>query len=308
MMHFVSALMGQAAAGLVPCGWGSLPPCQLCDLLVLLQNVLNFVMFTLAPAIGVLMFIYAGIKVLFAAQNPSKISEGFNLMKTTAIGLLLIFGAYMFTNFIIRLLGDAGGVSFENWNTIQCTNPTATSIPIGGGGGPLPTFTGGGGRGGGGGGSGTFEDCTDPAGVAKYNNEPYPPKNDPGLNTLISCITDNMSKLDPGTGLGEQSSFDKKYEVCNYTRGATTCSSSCSHSVKSCHYGGQNGSTGAMAVDFGHNGWSSQSVGQEIVNAANQCPGTQDARCEDNLGQRLNCTDPGVTHVHVTEKGCNSSD
>src|SRR3989344_7930631 len=272
--------LGASAAGVVPCA----EDCQICDLFVLTQNVLNFVMFRLAPMIAVVLFVWAGFKIVLASTNPGKVSEGFSLMKYAAIGLLLIFGSWMFTNFVMQLLADKSGAAITSWDKIVCKNPTATyptpTTPPGGGGGP-----------GTGGGEWTpAPECSDMAAVAKKYNEPYPtPTNAPALDSLIGCIKGKMGSA----ALGEESSFDKKYTSCNFTRGLSICSASCSHRVGSGPYGGHGGTTGALAIDFGN-----QLIGDGIIHAADVC-GAKSARCETNTGKIITGTNPSATHVHV---------
>ncbi|MEK7645516.1 MAG: putative Ig domain-containing protein [Patescibacteria group bacterium] len=140
--------------------------------------------------------------------------------------------------------------------------------------------------------------CSQPAQLAASNNEPYPRKNAPELDNLLSCI---RSKL-PGENLGSQFTYDNSYELCNYTRGQRTCTAKCSHAVNSCHYGGKTGSQGSLAVDFGND-----AIGDSIIQAAVSCgvPSAK-ARCENAAGARVNCVGGGATHVHISALSCDA--
>ena len=286
-LNLAAPLDAQAAEllPLVQCGNTGQEPCEICDLFVLLQNVLNFVMFRLAPMIAVVLFVWAGFKIVLASTNPGKVSEGFTLMKYTAIGLLLIFGSWMLTNFVMQLLADKSGAAITSWDKIVCKNPTATyptpTTPPEGGGGWTPA-----------------PECSDMAAVAKKYNEPYPtPTNAPALDSLIGCIKGKMGSA----VLGEESSFDKNNGSCNFTRGVPLCSASCSHRVGSCHYGGHSGTTRALAIHL----WN-QLIGDAIIHAADVC-GAKSARCETSSGNIISCTNPSATHVHVNAVGCDTN-
>ncbi|MBI2062496.1 MAG: putative Ig domain-containing protein [Candidatus Yanofskybacteria bacterium] len=142
--------------------------------------------------------------------------------------------------------------------------------------------------------------CSQPAQLATSNNEPYPRKNAPELVSLINCI---QSKL-PGQSLGSQFTFDDNFELCNYTRGQKSCTTSCSHTVNSCHYGGRAGNQGALAVDFGN-----ELIGDNIIQAAIACgvPSGK-ARCENPAGVNVGCAPgSGANHVHVSAASCDAN-
>lgn len=155
---------GTVVGGLVPCGREGQPACTTCDIFVLASNVINFILFTITPAIAVLLFLIAGFMILLGGANPGLITSGKNIFKTTVYGLLLVFGAWMLTNTILKSLA---GNYFDNqddpWNRVVCVNPTGTGGGTGGGVGGGDGFGGGGFGGGGasgGWGSGTCEGVT----------------------------------------------------------------------------------------------------------------------------------------------------
>ena len=94
------------------------------------------------------------------------------------------------------------------------------------------------------------------------------------------------------------------HELCNYTRGQRSCTTSCSHAVNSCHYGGKTGSEGALAVDFGN-----QAIGDRIIQAAIACgvPSNK-ARCENVAGKNVGCASgSGANHVHISAASCDAN-
>lgn len=302
---------------LVPCGVANdnpdtpqdeRQPCNRCDLFRLLKNIIDFVLIGLMPPAAAILFVWGGFLILMGGANPGLISQGKTIFWNTAIGVVIISSSWLITNTIIRSVA-ADNIAPEWWKfecrvttavsptpitTVTPTpigtatptptatlTPTPTRTPT-----PTPTPIG--------------NLCSQPAQLAASNNEPYPRKNAPELDTLISCIRSRL----PGQNLGSQYTYDNSYELCNYTRGQRTCSTSCSHAVNSCHYGGRTGSQGALAVDFGN-----ELIGANIVQAAIACgvPSGK-ARCENPAGANVSCAPgSGANHVHVSTASCDAN-
>ena len=320
---------------LVPCGTSVNPtPCNQCDLFKLLKNIIDFVLIGLMPPAAAILFVWGGFLILMGGANPGLISKGKSIFWNTAIGVAIVSSSWLITNTIIRSIA-ADNVAPEWWKfecrvtvavspsptptgTITPTptgtatptptgtatptptgtvtptptgtvtptptgtvTPTPTKTPT-----PTPTPTG--------------NLCLQPAQLAASNNVPYPRKNAPELVGLISCI---QSRL-PGQNLGSQYTFDNSYELCNYTRGQRTCTTSCSHAVNSCHYGGRTGSQGALAVDFGN-----ELIGANIIQAAIACGvPSEKARCENAAGVNVGCASgSGANHVHISAASCDAN-
>lgn len=274
------------AAGLVPCGQSEDDPattdikedkpCGTCDVLILVSRVINFVLFTVTPAIAMLLFLIAGFMILLSGANLGLINSGKNIFKTTVYGLILVFGAWMITNTILK---STAGNYFDGqpdpWNKVICVEPGVVIPPP-----PPPPPA-----------------CSGPE-LAQQYNEPYPRQNHPELNDLIDCISSEMGGLT--VNLGTIFTYDNTYELCNYTRGnrVAGCTPSCSHAVNSCHYGGATGINGALAVDYGN-----EDLGDQIISAALRC-GAKSARCENSRGQTVVCSSSSATHVHVNSASC----
>lgn len=149
---------------LVPCGLNSQPAgipktdhdytqdCNQCLLVELGKNVIDMTSFAIVPAIGTLLFLWAGFRILFGARegNPAVVKEGTKIMTATAIGIAIILGAWLITNFILRSIATEQ-VASTPWYQIQCrvgtlkdiVDGTQPSVPTnGGGGGTSPGGTG----------------------------------------------------------------------------------------------------------------------------------------------------------------------
>lgn len=88
--------------------------CTPCDLVRVAVNVSDlFVAFS--GLIMLLIFIYAGILMILSYANPGFLKQAKEAIKYGLIGLVLIFGAYTFVNFLLSALyGGVGDSSAVN--------------------------------------------------------------------------------------------------------------------------------------------------------------------------------------------------
>ena len=237
---------------LVPCGTSVNPtPCNRCDLFKLLKNIIDFVLIGLMPPAAAILFVWGGFLILMGGANPGLISKGKSIFWNTAIGVAIILASWLITNSIIRSLA-ADNIAPEWWK-FQCSvvvtvspSPTPTGTVT-----PTPT--------------GNL--CSQPAQLAASNNEPYPRRNAPELNSLISCVNSRIS------GLIDQNqifTYEQTNDLCNYTRGQRTCGS-CAHATYSCHYGGRDGTQGGLAVDFNANNGNEMALFNELKKLESTC-------------------------------------
>jgi len=117
------------AAGLVPCGRlqndPSTPeedetrPCTICDIFALASRVINFVLFTILPVVAALFYLIGGLMILLSRGDPGLIATGKNWFWNTTWGLVIIFGAWMITNTVLKSLVGDSDIS-NNWFRIEC--------------------------------------------------------------------------------------------------------------------------------------------------------------------------------------------
>ena len=102
------------AAGLVPCGGEGEPACDFCDILQLGDNIVTFFLFPSAelgngigivPLVAGLLFAVGGIFLLFGAGNPSFYEKGKQTLTAVVIGLLIVYGAWVFINTFLTFIG-----------------------------------------------------------------------------------------------------------------------------------------------------------------------------------------------------------
>ncbi len=123
-------------AALVPCGLStddpSTPfderePCTICDTLKLADNIIDFILFIVVPAVAVLMYLIAGLMILLGGANTNLVATGTSIFKTTSYGLVIIFAAWMITNTVIKSLAGESDISTK-WHEIQCSESTRGPI------------------------------------------------------------------------------------------------------------------------------------------------------------------------------------
>lgn len=111
---FVSA---KTVSGLIPCGNvetnGGIAAGQECDfndLILLAQNVINFLIFKLAAPLAAVMFAYAGFLYLTNGGNESKVKQAHDIFWYVFLGLVVALAAWLVVNFILEFFLGTGSV------------------------------------------------------------------------------------------------------------------------------------------------------------------------------------------------------
>jgi len=110
-----------SAKGLVPCGGPDERECTACDLLVLIQNVINFVL-KAAFIICIGLIIYGGFRWMFSFGNESNISSGQKVIMSAIFGLIIVLASWIIVNTILWLLSPKiEGVDIKStWFKLEC--------------------------------------------------------------------------------------------------------------------------------------------------------------------------------------------
>ncbi|MCX6813634.1 MAG: pilin [Candidatus Azambacteria bacterium] len=140
--------------GLVPCGTSYAGhACTICDFFGLIQNIINFLLYVLAP-LATLAAIYIAFLFMFSGGSPAKITEAKEKLWLVIIGIFWVLGSWLVLNTVLNLIVNKGVFPWP-WNQINCevSQPTIQSLPGSGG-----TY-------GGAGASGTYEEPTLPEGT-----------------------------------------------------------------------------------------------------------------------------------------------
>jgi len=158
-------------------------PCNQCLLVELGKNIIDMTFYAIVPSVGTLLFMIAGFIILFNARNGNAagVESGKKIMTNTAIGIAIILGSWLITNFILKSIANEQ-VAGTPWYKIDCRvgnlkDLTDVTLPSVGGGGDGGDGTGGTG---GGTGTGTGAQCGDMNAVCNASScKPF--INDPAL-------------------------------------------------------------------------------------------------------------------------------
>lgn len=101
---------------IIPC---SGTDCNLCSFVNGMNNVIKYLIYTLALPIGAITLAFAGFKYAFAQGNTGVIKEAYEMFRKSIFGLVIALSAWLFVNFIFQQL-----VSAEYnapWSSINCS-------------------------------------------------------------------------------------------------------------------------------------------------------------------------------------------
>ncbi|MDD5340931.1 MAG: pilin [Patescibacteria group bacterium] len=85
------------------------------------------VLLGIVGSIAFIMFIYGGMYMLTSHGNPDMVKKGKDVLTWAIIGLIVIFGSYVFVSFIVSgITGGTGGVKPNTETPITQTQNTTT--------------------------------------------------------------------------------------------------------------------------------------------------------------------------------------
>ena len=129
----ISCLDCPEPGGLVPCGRNcddaetlgcECEPCTLCHFFVMVDNIIDFLLFRIVPVLAALMIAVGGVMYIVAFGKPEMISRAKSLFTAVVIGLLIIYGAWVFINTFLMFIGINEVNEFrtlpQDWWKIPC--------------------------------------------------------------------------------------------------------------------------------------------------------------------------------------------
>jgi len=108
------------AAGLVPCGGPGEDVCTLCHFFVMLDNIIDFLLFRVVPVLGALMIAIGGVMYIISQGKPEMLSRVKSLFTAIIIGLVIIYGAWLIVNLFLTTIGVAEWTGLGTWWEISC--------------------------------------------------------------------------------------------------------------------------------------------------------------------------------------------
>jgi hypothetical protein len=113
-----------ATGGLVPCTGLD---CSLCDILVLIKNIINFLMGAIFALAGGFV-VWGAIEIMTSGGDEGKVSSGRGRITTAIYGIAFALGAWLFIGTLLQVLTNSPSVL--PWNSIQCSSPSLKLTPI----------------------------------------------------------------------------------------------------------------------------------------------------------------------------------
>lgn len=105
---FLFLIMGPVKADLLPlvqCGLTVDDPCEFCDFFDMLSRIIQLIMIRFVPLIATLLLVVGGSMLLFAGADPHLLQTAKNIIKSTLIGVVVIFAAFMIVGIILNAIG-----------------------------------------------------------------------------------------------------------------------------------------------------------------------------------------------------------
>ena len=109
--------------GIVPCGTSDTAMCEVCHLVTLVSNIVNWitgVLFILAMTVITI----SGVLYVVSAGNPGMITMAKNAIKTALIGVIVVLSAWLVVTYVMGTLAESdssGGLTRgENLWTFSC--------------------------------------------------------------------------------------------------------------------------------------------------------------------------------------------
>lgn len=112
---FLSTPQISFAEGLVPCGgyeyddtgalMGEEPPCNFGYIIVLAQNVIEFLIFKLAAPLAALVIAWAGFLYVTSAANPGQREKAKKILTNVVLGFVIALAAWLIVKTLLSSLG-----------------------------------------------------------------------------------------------------------------------------------------------------------------------------------------------------------
>jgi hypothetical protein len=113
-----------ASKGIVQCGRAGQPMCKLCDLIVGINIIINYI-FSIVVIVAIFSIFVGGIVYIVSAGTPGLTEKAKGAIKSAIIGVVIVFTAWIMVNFTMTVLGAKTnlGVSkiTNGWNNFTCT-------------------------------------------------------------------------------------------------------------------------------------------------------------------------------------------
>jgi len=124
------------AAGFVPCGGPGERECDICFFFLMVERVVTFLLYPVAPILAGLGFALAGFYFLASEGNPKTLAKGKKIALITLGGFGIVFAGWALVNTFFYSIGvtDASNLKTNWWKiSVRCPGPEVTIYTCGDG-------------------------------------------------------------------------------------------------------------------------------------------------------------------------------
>ncbi|MBI2113093.1 MAG: hypothetical protein HYT50_00730 [Candidatus Wildermuthbacteria bacterium] len=97
--------------------------CGFCQIFQLISKIVGFIMFPIVPLIASLFVVIGGFMIFISGGDEKRLKQGQDLLKAVAIGVVLVYAAWVLVNTFFMWIGIAEWQGFnlkESWWNIPC--------------------------------------------------------------------------------------------------------------------------------------------------------------------------------------------
>lgn len=108
--------------GLVKCGHAGQRMCTLCDIVLGLNVIIKYIM-GISLFVALAVFVIGAVMYIVSAGDTGMITKAKDAMKNAAIGIVIIFAAWLIVNYTIQILGtksNLGITRVSGWSNFTC--------------------------------------------------------------------------------------------------------------------------------------------------------------------------------------------
>jgi RNA polymerase subunit RPABC4/transcription elongation factor Spt4 len=113
-------------ASLVPCGIDR--PCEFCDVVTLLSNVINFIILDVGAPLATIVLAWGGMILIVNGNNPGERARAKKMMVNVGIGFILVIFAWAIVSTVINLIINKGKIGA--WNKIECVGINEPNLQL----------------------------------------------------------------------------------------------------------------------------------------------------------------------------------
>ena len=112
------------SSSLVKCGRTGQPMCTLCDLIVGVNVLINYIL-GIATIAAIAVIFIGGIMYVFSGADPGLVGKAKGAIGNALLGIIIIVSAWLLVNYTMIVIGRKDNLGVEKinngWNNFTCT-------------------------------------------------------------------------------------------------------------------------------------------------------------------------------------------